>query len=203
MALPVRIARGQASDPYELARNDFNTMLSRLFSDNGDNALPSLSNFGVDIREENDRIIIEADLPGFQKDDVEITLEDGILTIMAERREEVDEPADGGNGNRPDQSQPQATAQGQQQSTQQTGQSRQPQTQDQQSQQNQQQSQRQRRQEQGQYLLRERRIQRVVRSFTLPANVDEENVEARMENGVLTIILQKREDAKPRRVKVS
>src|SRR3954468_16965598 len=121
MALPVRVARGQASDPYELARNDFNTMLSRLFGDNQDNALPSLSNFGVDIREENDRIIVEADLPGFQKEDVDITLEDGTLTILAERREEVDEPPEGGNGNRGER--------GQQQAAQEAGQQRQRQTQ--------------------------------------------------------------------------
>jgi len=190
MALPVRVARGQSSDSYELARNDFNTMLSRLFGENQDAGLPSLSNFGVDIREENDRIIVEADLPGFQKDDIDITLEDGTLTIMAEHREEVAEPPEAGNGNRRQEEQRQGSQQAQPQAQGQT-------------EQNQQQSQRQRRQQQGEYLLRERRVQRVVRSFTLPANVDEKNVEARLENGVLKIILQKREDAKPRRVKVA
>src|SRR3954466_13311187 len=144
MALPVRVARGQASDPYELARNDFNTMLSRLFGDNQDSGLPSLSNFGVDIREENDRIIVEADLPGFEKEDVDITLEDGILTIMAERREEVAEPSEGGNGNTGQEQQRQGSQQGQSQAQ---GQSQQGQTE-----QNQQQSQRQRRQQQGEYL---------------------------------------------------
>ena len=195
MALPVRVARGRTSDPFELTRNDFNTMLRSLFGENQETPLASLSNFGVDIREENDGIIVEADLPGFQKDDIDITLEDGILTIMAERREETTEPPPGGNGNRGQQG-PQQTAQQGQQQRQQQAQGK--------SEQNEQQAQRQQaRQQQGEYLLRERRIQRVVRSFTLPANVDENNVKARLENGVLKIILQKHEDAKPRHVKVA
>src|SRR6267142_5587654 len=90
MALPVRVERGHAADPFMITRNDFNTMLSRLFGDGGDNgALSPLSGYGVDIREDEDHIYVEADLPGFRKEDVDISLENGTLTIAAERKEEV------------------------------------------------------------------------------------------------------------------
>lgn len=47
--------------------------------------------FGVaypaDVREDDSNVYIEAELPGFKKDEVEIAIEQGTLTITAERRE--------------------------------------------------------------------------------------------------------------------
>jgi HSP20 family protein len=48
----------------------------------------------------------------------------------------------------------------------------------------------------------ERRYGRFERSFTLPHTVDTNNVRARHENGVLTIVLPKVEASKPRRVQI-
>ena len=42
----------------------------------------------VDVREETDRYVVRADLPGVSKDDIEITAEAGVLTIKGERRPE-------------------------------------------------------------------------------------------------------------------
>jgi len=42
----------------------------------------------VDIREEDDRFVLTADIPGVERKDVDITLEDGVLTIKGERRAE-------------------------------------------------------------------------------------------------------------------
>jgi HSP20 family protein len=42
-----------------------------------------------------------------------------------------------------------------------------------------------------------------VRSFTLPNNVDRENIKATFDNGLLKIEMHKREEAKPRQIKVS
>lgn len=42
-----------------------------------------------------------------------------------------------------------------------------------------------------------------VRSFTLPNNVDRENIRASFSNGLLEIELPKREEARPRQIKVS
>lgn len=40
----------------------------------------------VDLREEDKQYVIEADLPGVKKDDIEIQLENNVLTIRGERR---------------------------------------------------------------------------------------------------------------------
>jgi HSP20 family protein len=45
----------------------------------------------VDIAESDDRLTLYAELPGLKKDDVEITLEDNVLTVRGERRFEGDE----------------------------------------------------------------------------------------------------------------
>jgi HSP20 family protein len=45
----------------------------------------------VDIAESDDRLTLFAELPGLAKDDVQITLEDNVLTVKGERRFERDE----------------------------------------------------------------------------------------------------------------
>ncbi len=40
----------------------------------------------VDLREEEERYVIDADLPGVKKEDIDINLENNVLTIMGERR---------------------------------------------------------------------------------------------------------------------
>jgi HSP20 family protein len=42
----------------------------------------------VDIEEQTERFVITADVPGVPPEDIEITMENGILTIRGERREE-------------------------------------------------------------------------------------------------------------------
>lgn len=48
----------------------------------------------VDIREEDNRFLILADLPGIDPDDVEIMMDKGILSIKGERKSEVQEHAE-------------------------------------------------------------------------------------------------------------
>jgi HSP20 family protein len=50
---------------------------------------------------------------------------------------------------------------------------------------------------------KERRYGTFSRSFTLPASVDPARVEANYTNGVLTIKISKRADAKPKQIKVN
>ena len=45
----------------------------------------------VDIKEEADRFLITADLPGVDPKDIEITMDNGILTIKGERLSEASE----------------------------------------------------------------------------------------------------------------
>lgn len=49
----------------------------------------------------------------------------------------------------------------------------------------------------------ERSYGQFVRSFTLPNNVDRDNVHASFSDGLLTIELPKREEAKPRQIRIS
>jgi HSP20 family protein len=51
----------------------------------------------VDIREEDNRFVLEADIPGIEPSDIEITMEDGVLTLKGRR--EI-QSRDGANGYR-------------------------------------------------------------------------------------------------------
>ena len=55
-----------------------------------------IAEFKTDIRDAGDAYILEADLPSFKKEDINIELNDGSLTIRAERRNEVEEKGEGG-----------------------------------------------------------------------------------------------------------
>ena len=48
----------------------------------------------------------------------------------------------------------------------------------------------------------ERRYGKFTRSITLPAGVDAEHVSAKCQDGVLTVTLPKREETKPKTIKV-
>ena len=50
------------------------------------------------------------------------------------------------------------------------------------------------------YLIKERRSSSFSRRFTLPADIDAENVEANFKNGVLTIAIARRPEAQARQI---
>ncbi len=50
----------------------------------------------VDVQDEAQRYVLQADLPGVQPNDIEVTTEDGVLTLRAERRNATTAPADKG-----------------------------------------------------------------------------------------------------------
>jgi HSP20 family protein len=87
MALPTRVVRSPYADPFENAQREFDHLLGRFLGGaptNGGRVAP----YGVDVREDTDHLYVEAELPGFKKDDVDITLENQTLTISAERNVE-------------------------------------------------------------------------------------------------------------------
>ena len=49
----------------------------------------------VDIREEAERFVVAADVPGVEPKDIEITADKGVLTVRGERRTEKNATADG------------------------------------------------------------------------------------------------------------
>jgi HSP20 family protein len=149
MALPAKVQRGYV-DPLDMIGREFDTVLNRFFGQGGDGGQRHyMAPYGVDIREDADHLYLEADLPGFRKEDVEITLENQTLTIAAEHKEQPKE------------------------------------------------------QKQGDWLLNERRYARFLRSFTLPPSVDDQKVDAKLQDGVLKVLLNKREETKPRKIQVS
>lgn len=51
----------------------------------------------VDVREEEGRFILEADMPGLRKEDVKVEVHDGLLTISADYNHEDEKKNDEGN----------------------------------------------------------------------------------------------------------
>ena len=49
----------------------------------------------VDIKEEQDRFVILADLPGVNPDSIDVTMENGVLTLKGERKSEKTEEREG------------------------------------------------------------------------------------------------------------
>ena len=56
-----------------------------------------IAEFKTDIRDEGDHYLMEADLPGFKKEDIHIDLSDNTLTIRAERHSNYEEDDKKGN----------------------------------------------------------------------------------------------------------
>ena len=130
------------ASPLEVLQREFD----RAFTRAGDFFDPNAATgFPVDIRETGDNVIVEADLPGFRKEQIDVSFENRVLTISA-AREEIKKD--------------------------------------------------------GEHHLQERRTTHVSRAFRLPDTVDENTVEAKLEQGVLTLTIQKREEVKPRKIEV-
>ena len=49
---------------------------------------PAHRAYGTDIRDEGDKYVLEADLPGFDKEDIKVDVRDGVMEIKAERHSE-------------------------------------------------------------------------------------------------------------------
>ena len=102
----------------------------------------------VDIVEEKERILLTAELPGFQEKDIDVQMEGNLLTLRGERKSEVEK--------------------------------------------------------EGRTFHRvERSYGQFFRSFTLPNNVDRDRIKAKFANGLLEVELPKREEARPKQIKIS
>ena len=71
--------------------HDFDELERAFFSDR------SLGEFKTDIRDNGDSFTLEADLPGFNKDDIHVDLTDDALTITAERHSDYEQKDKKGN----------------------------------------------------------------------------------------------------------
>ena len=101
----------------------------------------------VDIKENDDHFTIVADIPGVAPEDIEVQMENGVLTIKGERETEKTEEKDD-------------------------------------------------------YKRVERSFGSFYRRFSLPESADPDSVEAKSNNGVLEITIDKQEKTEPRKISV-
>ena len=118
----------------------FENILDRMF----DATIPrhlslnsSRQTFNIDMAETDSEYVIQADLPGVDRSDINVHVNHGVLTVSAERNHSSE------------------------------------------------------REEGGRYYFSERSYGSVSRNVPLPDDVDEDNVKAKYENGVLTLHLTK------------
>jgi HSP20 family protein len=69
-------------NPFQALR-DFDRVVNRMWDQVEDST--GTAGFPVDIREVEDQLYVEAELPGFAKDQIEVSVEEGVLSIEAER----------------------------------------------------------------------------------------------------------------------
>lgn len=89
-------------EPWNLL-NQFQKEVNRLFESRlgdlqeGDSSSIVTSGWrpAVDIKEEDNRFVILADVPGIDPKDIEVTMEDGVLTLKGERSTQTEEEREG------------------------------------------------------------------------------------------------------------
>lgn len=101
----------------------------------------------IDIHESKDDIVVKADLPGMNKDDIEVYVHGNTLVIKGEKKRQEEKSEEG-------------------------------------------------------FVRKERFYGSFHRAFTLPAEVEADSVNAKYQNGVLELKLNKKEEAKPKQIKV-
>lgn len=132
--------------PFDLLQREIDRAFDRVWGGQSD-AGYATAGYPVDIREDDNHIIVEAELPGFKKNEINVTMEQGVLSISGQRQEKEEK-------------------------------------------------------DEGEQHLHERRFTRVSRSFRLPMPVDEGQVDCKLNDGVLTVKLPKRDEVKPRKIEV-
>lgn len=76
------VTRTDRRDPFRLVRD--------MFEDFGNVELVSTRSIGaIDLYEDEKNLYVEVELPGYQQDHLDLTLEDGALHISAERHEQT------------------------------------------------------------------------------------------------------------------
>jgi HSP20 family protein len=132
--------------PFE-ALWDMRREMDRVFNEGVDTSVSGY--MPADVLENDNELRFRIDVPGLDPENINVTVENNVLTVSGEREWEREE-------GKPE----------------------------------------------GEYHLFERRYGRFERSFALPRRVSAEKIDATVDNGVLTIVLPKLEEAKPRKIAV-
>jgi len=102
----------------------------------------------VNLAEDDEQYILAAEMPGIKKEQVKVTVREGVLTLSGERDAGFDE-------------------------------------------------------EKVTLIREERSYGKFEKALRLPAKVDENKVKATFENGILTVVLPKAEEAKPKTIAIN
>ncbi|MFW6228586.1 MAG: Hsp20/alpha crystallin family protein [Alkalispirochaeta sp.] len=133
------------------ALSDFDRLFDSVF-----NTMPGWSDRKptVDIRATDEEYILDADLPGFAEDQIDVRVENDLLVISA--KDEA-KKVDGDTSETTDETP---------------------------------------------YLVRERHMRSFHRSFALPKDADTSAIDGSYKNGVLTLRIHKKAEAKPRQIEI-
>ena len=133
---------------FDQLQRELNMPMGKFDSEENGNIATANWAPAVDIKEDDKAFTLFADLPGVNPDNIEVTMDKGVLTIKGERQSE-------------------------------------------------------KKAEEENYKRVERQYGVFYRRFTLPDSADADGIEAKSENGVLTITIPKQEVAQSRRISVT
>ncbi|WP_210129452.1 Hsp20/alpha crystallin family protein [Staphylococcus sp. GDX8P66P] len=139
-------------DLKPFGRDYFDMTPSELFRDFGRqffSNFPDEQSIKTDISEKDDRYELKAELPGFSKDQIDISYENGMLIISAENNQVNEEKDD-----------------------------------------------------EGKVIQKERSYSNVKRMYSLN-NIDEDNIEAKFEDGILSVDLPKTENSQRKVININ
>lgn len=78
-------------NPFEELQREIDSVFNRAWMQPGNGSGGSewqTAAYPVDIHETEDSFVVSAELPGFKREEIDVTLEQGVLTISAERQAE-------------------------------------------------------------------------------------------------------------------
>jgi len=130
------------------SRRDFMNLNRNFFGDSFDNLFTNAEDFSVDIQDNDKSYKLEADLPGLNKEDIDLDYSNNVLSIRAKQETENKEEDEESN-----------------------------------------------------YVRRERSSRSFSRQFLIK-DIDQDNITAKFENGVLTVDLPRTETEEPKTNKI-
>jgi HSP20 family protein len=89
------IVRWDPTREVDSLQSEVNRVFDAFFGNGGSRAANRRWIPAMDLVEAGDHLVLRADLPGMEKDDVEIEVKDGILTVSGERKAEHEEKSEG------------------------------------------------------------------------------------------------------------
>tara|TARA_Y100000748_G_scaffold24705_1_gene18610 strand:- start:5 stop:433 length:429 start_codon:yes stop_codon:yes gene_type:complete len=76
--------------PSKSLINDFDNMLDTMFNDGWNRSLIKNNNLSVDIIEKENEFELTADLPGFDKKEINLSIQDKVLSLIANHKSSSD-----------------------------------------------------------------------------------------------------------------